>query len=141
MIIHGRSYSKKGIFFLFILILNGVIFTGSLPALFSTSTALLIHSDLYPDTSDLMIQAKSVICFLTGLTYFIAAYAFHHKNPLIIIGTIGAVPFFLLYLIEIFLWGLLYPRVWIGFSIFGIISLIIAIYCWFLWKTRFGEFS
>lgn len=129
MIIRGRSYSNMGLLFLLLLILNGIIFVSSLPALFDPSMALRIHSDLSPDAGYLMIFAKSIICLLTGLAYLIAAYGFHRCSSRIIFGTLGAIPFFVLYLVEISFWGLYYPHVWVGFLTFGVLSLIISISC------------
>lgn len=134
MIILGRNYSNKEILFLLLLIVNGIIFTISLPAIFDISIAMMIHSDIFPDSQYLIIQAKSIICFITGIAYLIAAYGFHHRSSLVIAGTLGAIPFFLLYLVEIYLWGQFYPQVWIGFFLFGLLSLVIAISCYILWK-------
>jgi hypothetical protein len=111
--------------FLALLILNGLIFVASLPALIDPDFALRIHSDLYPESGMLMIFLKSVICFLSGVTYLIAAYGYYHRSLLVFAGVLGSVPFFLLYLVELSCWGTFYLPVWVGFMTFGLASLII----------------
>ncbi len=121
--------------FLILLIGNGLIFIASLPAVIDPAFALQIHSDLYPQCGILMITLKSAVCFGAGVAYLVAAYGCYHRSSLAFAGIVGAVPFFLLYLIELALWGTIYPHVWTGFLIFGLASLIIMTGSWFSMRT------
>ncbi|WP_319580145.1 hypothetical protein [uncultured Methanospirillum sp.] len=121
--------------FLILLIANGLIFVASLPAVIDPALALQIHSDLYPECGILMITLKSAICFGAGVAYLVAAYGCYRRSSLVLAGVVGAVPFFLLYLIELILWGSIYPHVWTGFLIFGLASLIIMTGSWFSMRT------
>lgn len=125
--------------FLALLILNGLIFVASLPALFDPDLALRIHSDLYPESGMLMIFLKSGICFFSGITYLIAAYGYYRRSLHVFAGVLGSVPFFLLYLVELAAWGTFYLPVWLGFTTFGLASLIIMIGSWFSLRTTISE--
>jgi len=121
--------------FLILLIVNGLIFVASLPAIIDPALALQIHSDLYPECGILMITLKSAICFGAGLAYLVSAYGYYRRSSLVFAGVVGAVPFFLFYLIELAFWGANYPQVWTGFLIFGLASLIIMTGSWFSMRT------
>ncbi len=123
------------ILFLILLFANGLIFVASLPAVIDPALALQIHSDLYPECGILMITLKSAICFGAGVAYLIAAYGCYRRSSLVFAGVVGAVPFFLFYLIELAFWGAIYPQVWMGFLIFGLASLIIMTGSWFSMRT------
>lgn len=133
------SFSIIRSLFLALLILNGLIFVASLPALFDPGFALRIHSDLYPGSGMVMIFLKSVICFFSGVTYLIAAYGYYHRSLLVFAGVLGSVPFFLFYLVELASWGTSYLPVWLGFFIFGLASLIIMTGSWFSFKSIISE--
>jgi hypothetical protein len=51
-------------------------------------------------------------------------------------GIIGFVLFDGSYIVELIMWAEIHPRIWIDFSIFGGVSLLIGIYSWWNWGKR-----
>jgi len=130
------NHSWVRIPFLILLILNGLILVAGIPAIFDPAFALQIHSDLYPECGLYIIFLKSGLCVFAGIAYLITAYGYYHRSTVVFAGIVGAVPFFLLYLIELVSWGGVYQPVWVGFMTFGLASLIIGIGSWISMRTN-----
>ncbi|MEW5959899.1 MAG: hypothetical protein AB1801_19430, partial [Chloroflexota bacterium] len=99
--------------------------------------AIAMHDDLAPTASALMANIKVLDCFMVGILYVVAAYGIIRKKyDLALAGVIGFVLFDGLYLVELMMWAGIHPRLWIDFSLFGGVSLLIGFYSWWNWQKR-----
>ena len=120
-----------------LMILNGLFFLAGTYVLGDTQAIIAMHEDLAPDAGPVMANAKAVICLLTGLGYLLAALGVIWKRPgLIPAGVLGSALFLGLYCVELVLWAGTNPTVWLGFLIFGILSLVFGVFCLLEWKNR-----
>ena len=131
------SYSILKTTILSLMVLNGLFFCANIYVFGNTPAAIAMHNDLVPTVGPIIANTKILICFLVGLCYLTAAWGITRgRNGFALVGFGGFALFDGFYLIELFLWGASYPRVWLDFSIFGGISLIIGIFSWLEWKKR-----
>ena len=118
--------------------LNGLLFISNIYTLGNPAAATHIHNDLAPSASALIINAKVIICFLVGILYLITVVAIILKKPQAkLAALLACILFDGLYIIELFMWGNTHPMVWFGFSLFGGLSLLFAIYSW-RWSRHVG---
>lgn len=120
-----------------LMFLNGLLFISNIYVFGNREAAIEMHNDLAPTASALMANAKVVICFVVGFLYIASAVSIIKKKyALALTGVIGFILFDGLYIYELILWSKSHPRVWIDFSIFGGLSLLIGIYSWMNWRSR-----
>jgi membrane protein implicated in regulation of membrane protease activity len=82
-----------------------------------------------------LANAKVIDCFVVGILYLVAAFGIIRKKyNLALAGVIACVLFVGLYIYQLIVW----PNVnaWIGFVIFGGLSLLFGIYSWRYWQKR-----
>lgn len=114
-----------------LLLLQGLLFICNIYVLGDVEAAIAMHEDLAPTADPFIVNGKVIVCFITGILYLLAAYGIIRKNHhLLFTGILGIILFLGYYIIELFLWGASYPRVWLDFSIFGGLSLIMGVYLW-----------
>ena len=119
-----------------LLILNGLFFITNIYVLGNTQAAIDMHEDLAPSAGPFMANFKVINCFITGLLYVVAAYGLIRKRKqFILAGVYGAIFFFAFYIVELILWGTSHPTVWIGFSIFGTLSLVLGYFSFKYWHN------
>lgn len=122
---------------LILMVLNGLFFIANIYVLGNTQEAIAMHDDLTPTAGAVMANAKVINCFVVGLCYLAAAWGIaRRRSVLALFGVLGFVLFDGFYLLELVLWGSSHTRVWVDFSIFGGISLVIGIFSWHQWKNR-----
>jgi hypothetical protein len=127
----------SGQIILILMLLNGIFFISNIIVIGNTEAAIEMHEDLSPVAGPIMANSKVIITFVGGLLYIIAAIGiFKKKYNLALCGFIAFILFFLFYIIELLSWGNTHTPVWIGFSIFGTLSLIYGIFSWSNWKSR-----
>ena len=124
-------------FILIVTILNGLLFISNIYVLGNTEAAINMHDDLAPSASALIVNAKVILCFIVGILYIVSAFGIIRKKyGLALAGIIGFVLFDGFYIIELIMWYRIHPRIWIDFSIFGGLSLLIGAYSWRKWRKR-----
>lgn len=122
---------------LVLMILNGLLFISNIYVIGDTQAIIAMHDDLAPSSSPLLANIKVIVCFITGILYLISAFGIMKKKPhLAIPGFVGFVLFDGLYIFQLVIHASIHPRIWIDFSIFGTISLIIGLFCLQYWKNR-----
>ncbi len=122
---------------LVLMILNGLLYVSNIYVIGNREAAISMHDDLAPTTSAFMANVKVINVFVVGILYLVAAFGFiRKKHSLTLAGVIGCILFIGLYIIQIILWADIHPRIWIDFSIFGGISILIGIYSGLNWKKR-----
>ena len=120
-----------------LMMLNGLLFISNIYVFGNREAAIGMHDDLAPTASDLMVNAKVVLCFVVGFLYVVSAIGIMKKKyALALSGVIGFILFDGFYILELILWSKTHPRVWIDFSVFGGLSLLIGIYSWLNWSSR-----
>ena len=118
-----------------LMVLNGLLFVSNIYVLGDTPAAIAMHDDLAPDAGAFMAQGKVLNCFISGILYLIAAWGFiRRRDSLALYGVIGAAFFIGFYLVELVLWGTTHTRVWLDFSVFGGLSLVLGLASWRRWR-------
>lgn len=128
--------SKVGrIIILIVMILNGLLFVSNIYVLGNMEAAIHMHTDLAPSANALMVNSKVIICFIVGILYIVSAFGIIRRNyDLALAGVIGFVLFDGFYIVELIMWAGIHSRIWIDFSIFGGLGLIIGLYSWRNWR-------
>ena len=122
---------------LIVMILNGLLFISNIYVLGNREAAINMHNDLAPSASALMVNAKVILCFIVGILYIVSAFGIIRKKyGLALAGIIGFVLFDGFYIVELIMWAKVHPRIWIDFTIFGGVSLLIGVYSWWNWRKR-----
>ena len=122
---------------LIVIILNGLLFISNIYVLGNREAAIDMHNDLAPSATALMANAKVIDCFIVGILYIVSAFGIIRKKyDLALAGIIGFVLFDGFYVVELIMWAGIHPQVWLGFSLFGGLSLLIGIYSWWNWRRR-----
>ncbi len=112
-----------------LMILNGLLFVSNIYVINDREAAIAMHDDLAPTASALMANLKVLCCFVTGLMYITAAFGIiRNKLQLAWFGVLGFLMFDGLYLVQLYMWWEIHPRIWIDFTVFGGISLLIGLY-------------
>jgi hypothetical protein len=120
---------------LILMILNGLFFISNIYVLGDTQAAIAMHDDLPRSASALLANAKVIDCFVVGILYLVAAYAIIRKKyNLALAGVVACVLFVGLYIYQLVVW----PSVnaWVGFAIFGGLSLLFGGYSWWYRQKR-----
>jgi len=122
---------------LIVMMLNGLLFISNIYVLGNREAAINMHNDLAPSANALMVNTKVIITFIVGVLYIISAFGIIRKKyDLAFAGIIGFVLFDGFYIVELIMWARIHPRIWIDFSIFGGLSLLIGVYSWWNWRKR-----
>lgn len=120
-----------------LLLLNGLLFISGTYVLGDNAAAAKMHWDLIPTASSFIINAKVVICLISGILYLLAFLGFiRNKASLVIHGFYGFLFFFSFYIVELILWAGIYPSVFIGFSSFGLLSVLLGVYSFMYYKKN-----
>ena len=117
------------------MILNGLFFISNIYVLGDTQAAIAMHDDLPRSASALLANAKVIDCFVVGILYLVAAFGIiRQKYNLALAGAVACALFIGLYIYQLIVW----PNVnaWIGFAIFGGLSLLFGAYSWWHWQKR-----
>lgn len=118
------------------MILVGLLFGANIYVLGDTAAAIKMHEDLPITASPLMVNAKVIITFITGILFLIAAYSIISKNRnLAIAGVLGFALFDGFYLLEIAMWANIHPVIWTYFALAGGIAFLFGVFCWHYWKA------
>ena len=116
--------------------LIGLLFASNICVLGNREAVIEMHEDLAPWADNIVVQGKVVNCFLVGILYLIAAYGiFRGRRQPALAGVAGSALFLAFYLAELLLWGGTHTRVWLDFSAFGGVCLLIGIFCCWHWRT------
>jgi hypothetical protein len=120
------------------MIANGLFFISNIYVLGDTQAAIAMHDDLPRSAGPLLANAKVLDCFVVGLLYLVAAYAIIRKrHNLALAGVVACVLFVGLYLYQfIIAWDNIHAEMWIGFGVFGGLSLLFGVYSWRYWRKR-----
>lgn len=122
---------------LIMMILNGLLFISNIYVLGDREAAIKMHNDLAPSASALTANIKVIDCFVSGILYLSAAVGIiRRKYSWALAGVVAFVIFDGLYIIELVMWAKNHPRIWIDFSTFGGLSLLIGGYSWWTWKKK-----
>ncbi len=122
---------------LVLMMLIGMFLVSNIYILGDHQGAIEMHEDLAPNASAFWANAKVLNCFFTGLLYVISSIGIIRKRyHLTLAGVIGAGIFIALYLIQLWMWAGIHPRIWFDFSIFGGLALLFGIYSWRIWQKR-----
>ncbi len=125
------------IFFLILMILNGLLFVIGVYVLGDRNAAIEMHEDLAPSASAFMASTKVLIGFIVGLLYLVSAYGIIRKKyNLTIAGIAGFAIFTGMYIVELIMWAEIHPQIWISFSAFDGAGFIIGVYSWYNWRKR-----
>lgn len=85
----------------------------------------------------MMVNAKVLVCVVAGALYIMTAAAILRKAyRWILAGVIAFLLFDSLYAVERALWWRTYPNTWIGFGIFGALSLLFGVISWRYWQQK-----
>ena len=128
------------VFFLTIMILNGVFFMCNIYVLGNREEIINMHQDLVPAAGAFIANAKVIGVFITGILYIITAVSIIRKKYRSAFTSIisGFVINNGLYIAQLIMWAKIHPRIWIHLGIFGGLNLIHLIYTWISWKRRTG---
>lgn len=122
---------------LILMILSGLLFISNIYVLGNREAAIAMHDDLPRSASALLANTKVLDCFVVGILHLIAAVGIIRKKyAWALAGVIAFVLFDGLYIFQLIMWASIHPRMWVDFSIFGGLSLVIGIYSWWHWKHR-----
>jgi hypothetical protein len=119
-----------------LMFLNGILFMIGIYVLGNTQAAYQMHEDMPPTAGDFLLNFKIISGFIVGAMYVISAIGiYRNKLKLALAGVLAFILFDGFYLVEILLWGKTHTTVWVGFGIFGTLSLLFGIFSWFSWKS------
>jgi len=114
----------------------GLLLVANIVVLGDREAAVRMHWDLAPAADDLLVEAKVLVCFATGLLFVVAGYgALRHRRLPALAGVAGAALFLGYYLVEIVIWGGSHPPVWIGLASFGGLSALVGALSWQRWRA------
>ncbi len=106
-----------------------VMYTVNIRVLNNHAKAVKMHAEIPPSTGLPLVNTKVIISFLTGIGFVAAFIGLLLSNPLLLyVGACGALLFFLFYIVEVVLWGRSFPKVWLGFFTFGLVTALIGLY-------------